>query len=290
VYVWKVKCIVNKGQRILKFNLTDVDKEKWLCLHITDLAGWMVYETDAAPPCAASTKGADGRTLGIVAKVIGQPMPLLKNSGKHCFNGMTSTFCTKLIKFLEVDISPMPTLESDIIKVLLKEVFPEFNEEQMLDTMSKRHMLKVKFKTVLTPEIVVRSGDLLGDSTTKEMTEELLNYVKKVEAQKSVLPKPKADPKKKSRQKVLAAKDHETLHAAQKYKPQVEECVLSMETQWHCRWKVSYPCDVPPFSSSAPYDDKDPKSCRAALYQVLRWVWHEHTLKTEEVCPWNLEG
>jgi len=288
-YCWKVKPVVNKGNRILSFN-EKIFKEKWKCVHIFDLKGFMAYETESVPPCANSTKGADGKTLGIVVKIVGQPMPLLKSSGNNCFNGMTTAFCLKLIKYLEINIIPLPTLEADIMKVLLKEVFPGFTEDQVLNTMSKRHLLKVNFKTVLTPEIVVRSGDVLGDSTTKEMTDELINYVKKVEAQKAILPKAKAQAKK-PRVKVLAAKDHETLQAAQKYKPmQGEDCVLSMETEWHCRWKITYPRDVPPYSNSAPYDDKDSKSCRAALYQVLRWAWNEHNLLTGEECPWNLEG
>ena len=289
-FAWKVTPQVNQGNRILSF-VVKKSAPKWTCHHITDLKGWMVYECKAMPPCSCTTKGPDGSTLGVVVKVEGTPIPILKNSAEHAFKGMATTFCTKLLKFLEVEVEPTPTLEADIVMALLKDVLPGRSEEDLLKIMPQRHLMKINFQTSLTPELVTQTSDILGDSTTKEMTSELLNFVKKVEAQKNLLPKAKAAPKKKPREKVLAAKDFETWQAAQKYKPQIADCVLSMETEWHCRWKITYPRDLPPYSSQCPFDDKDPASKRAALYTVLRWCWQQHLSKhPEEVCPWNLEG
>ena len=288
-FAWNVVCMVNKGNRLVNMKVQEGEK-KWECKHITDLKGWMVYEVEALPPCSVVTKGADGKTLGVVIKVSGQPVPILQSSSDNAYKGMTTTYMTKLLKFLEVDVDPIPTLEAEIVKTLLKYCLPGISEDDLIAKMQKRHLVKAKFSTILTPEMVTQAGGLLGDSTCKEMTEELISYCKKVEAEKNLLPKPKAESKKKPRQKVLAAKDHESWAAAQKYKPAIEDCTLSMETEWHCRWKITYPRDLPPYSNSAPYDDKDPASCRQALYAVLRWAWQNRTEKTKEPCPWNFEG
>jgi len=289
-YGWKVQLMVNQGHRLVKFQV-EPGTPKWACLHITDLKGWLVYETEALPPCSCLTKDSEGMSLGIVIRVNGQPMPILKNSAEHAFKGMTCTFCNKWMKFLEIEAVPTLTLEPDIVLVLLKDCLPGRSEEELLEIMQQRHLMEMKFSTVLTPELVTQTSDILGDSTTKEMTNELLDYVKKVQAQKNLLPKPKAEPKKNAKKKVLAAKDFDAWQAAQKYKPQIVDCVLSMETEWHCRWKITYPRDMPPYSNQCPFDDKDPASKRAALYTVLRWVWNEHLIKNpNEVCPWNLEG
>ena len=217
-------------------------------------------------------------------------MPLLRNAALHAFQGMTCTFCTKLLKYLEVNIVPLPTLEDDIVMCLEKNVLPEKTHEELLEICSQRHRMKIKFKTQLTPELVTQTADILGDGTTKEMTNELLNYVKKIKAERNLLPKPKADPKKKLRQRDLAAKDLDSWQAAQKYKPNVPNCVLSMETEWHGRWKITYYRDLPPYSCQAAFDPKDPASKRSALYKVLRWAWQEHLVKNpQETCPWNLD-
>ena len=231
-----------------------------------------------------------GETLGIVLRIRGEPMPLLRNGALHAFQGMTCAFMTKLLKFLEIEVVPLPTLESDIVMLLEKNCLPEKTEAELLDIASQRHLMKIKFNTQLTPEVVTQSADILGDSTTKEMTTELMNYVKKIAAQKNLLPKPKGEAKKNAKQKVLAAKDFDSWEAAQKYKPNVPNCVLSMETEWHARWKITYPRDLPPYSCQAAFDPKDPASKRTALYVVLRWCWQEHlAMNPKETCPWNLD-
>ena len=289
VFGWKAACRVNAGNRLVNLKVA-TGKPKWKCLHITDLQGWMVYDLDALPPCSCFTKGPTGETLGIVLRIRGEPMPLLRNGALHAFQGMTCAFMTKLLKFLEIEVVPLPTLESDIVMLLEKNCLPEKTEAELLDIASQRHLMKIKFNTQLTPEVVTQSADILGDSTTKEMTTELMNYVKKIAAQKNLLPKPKGEPKKNVKQKVLAAKDFDSWEAAQKYKPNVPNCVLSMETEWHARWKITYPRDLPPYSCQAAFDPKDPASKRTALYVVLRWCWQEHlAMNPKETCPWNLD-
>ena len=289
LFAWRVKCVVNKGNRILSFK-GEAGTPNWECLHITDLKGWMVYETEAVPPCAATTKDNNGQSLGVVVKVVGQPMTFLRQAALKAFKGMTCQFCSRMIKFLEIHKTPTPTLEADIVMTLLQETLPDKTDAELLEIMPQRHLMKISFNTSLTPEMVTQTSDILGDSTTKEMTNEIMTYVKKVQAQQNLLPKAKADPKKAKKTKVLAEKDFESWQAAQKYKPQVADCVLSMETEWHCRWKITYPRELPPYSNQCPFDDKDPISKRKALYTVLRWVWAEHlAAHPNEVCPWNLD-
>ena len=88
---------------------------------------------------------------------------------------------------------------------------------------------------------------------------------------------PKAAPKKKAAKvKKFAHTDSESAAAAQKYKPDIAGCVLSLESEWHCRWKISYPCLVPPFTTSAMLEETDAKDSRRALYVVLKWAWEQH--------------
>ena len=101
VLAWKATCCVNQGNRIVNFQVAK-GKPKWTCLHITDLEGWLVYDLDVLPPCSCITKGPTGETLGIVARMRGQPMPLLRNAALHAFQGLICTRpdCTKLLKYL----------------------------------------------------------------------------------------------------------------------------------------------------------------------------------------------
>ena len=104
-----------------------------------------------------------------------------------------------------------------------------------------------KFKTNLNMYVLDACGDVLVSSTTKEVREELKSYMKKVEAPNLVMPKPKTSGTAKSKKKkVWTPKDYKTAIAAQPFKPPHPECYLSLETEWHPRWKISYPCRFPP--------------------------------------------
>ena len=143
--------------------------------------------------------------------------------------------------------------------------------------------MNMKFETLLTPEIVSGAAEVLGDSGTKEMMEEVLAYTKKVEAAKAAMP---TSSKKGVKKKVWALKSKDILEEAQKYKPPGEGVVLTQETQWHARWKITYPQrSTPPFSHGAPFDSLCDASCKEALQVVLKWAWDSHEKATGDVCP-----
>ena len=116
--------------------------------------------------------------------------------------------------------------------------------------------------------------------------------MKKVEAPNLVMPKPKTSGTAKSKKKkVWTPKDYKTAIAAQPFKPPHPECYLSLETEWHPRWEISYPCRFPspPYSFSSPYDPVKPATKRAAVSLALQWAWQEHEAQGHCVCPYEFE-
>jgi hypothetical protein len=292
VYVCRLTPMVKHGQRILDFPTSDGEKI-WETLHINDLRGWMVQETQALPPSCCEARDEDGLPLGIVLTVKAgtSAYTVLNYAALQAFRGMTVPFMKKLIRHVDPDIEEMPTVEMDCVKWLIMHCFPAMEDEQLFEIMSKRHAFKLKFETVLTPELVSQAAEFLGDSTTKEMHQEVVAYAKKVAAAKMAAPAPKAKAgaKKTAAKKKFAPKDYESLAAAQKYKPPCPGCMLSIETEWDSRWKITYPTLLPPMSHSASYDPDNMPSMRRALFTVLKWAWAHHEKAGGEPCTFNFD-
>ena len=87
----------------------------------------------------------------------------------------------------------------------------------------------------------------------------------------------------------MGAKDLHFAELARKYLPEnVAECSLSNETDWHTRFKCTYPTWLPPHQISASYEDADPTTKRAAMVHCVSWAWSHHEVQTGELCPWGL--
>jgi hypothetical protein len=237
----------------------------------------------------------DGSPLGIVVTVPPgtNGVPILKGSADRAFTGVTVRYMKELIKHLEINPSPAPQTEHDCVKVLMYACHPSKSEAEILEIMSsQRHIKMPKFKTNLNMDAIDACGEVLGSSTTREMRDELKAYMKKVEAAKLVTPaaKPKAKAgAKTAKKKVWAPKDYETALAAQAFKPPHPECYLSLETEWHPRWKISYPCRFPPYCFSSPYDPDKPVTKRTGLFLALKWAWAEHEAQELGACPYVFE-
>lgn len=118
-----------------------------------------------------------------------------------------------------------------------------------------RHNLK--FKKLPFQSIVAQSGiehlvdEVVDPDSKRELVEDAAKYAKHVEALKAVaMPKAKAKAVPKNVRNA-DQKDLEVVDAARKFLPLVPGCALSNETEWHTRFKVTYPAPWLPDPTSA---------------------------------------
>ena len=98
------------------------------------------------------------------------------------------------------------------------------------------------------------------------------------------LAKPKAVPKKKKA--IPLAHDAWTAEQLVPYIPVTKGCSITVEGDWHHRFRGWYPKDAPPKSHSANFEDGP--TMREAARSVLRWLWAEHLAATGQQCPWDI--
>lgn len=127
----------------------------------------------------------------------------------------------------------------------------------------------------------------------KELVDAKVKYDKHVAALKalSLKAKPKAKegaraPKKRK----CGEKDLLMVEIAKKYLPTAPFTTVTTETEWHTRFRVTYPTAVLPNSTSCCYDDKREKSKRGG-YVVLPTLSMERTPipYRRSLPPWELE-
>ena len=291
VIVWSCTFEVVGIQRVVVWT-PPPGKPPWSFRHIFDLKDWYVQVTTDLPPGLVKAKNAHGEPRGIMVAVAGNTLvPVLKAAALRGFVGLTVPFMKKLAtEVLEI---PCPyNTEFDIAKHLVLRVLPNLEDNDLALILGKRKLKfqELAYATVLEGDAVGVAVDCLG-SDFKEAAHEMDTYnahVKAIKAAAVPKAKPKAAPKKK---KKLAPKDHLALEAARRYMPPVVGCTLSLETEWHCRWKAQYPRATPPFSFSdgCHFDPADEIGQRRALMNALRWLWNSHAELTGEACPYELD-
>ena len=84
-------------------------------------------------------------------------------------------------------------------------------------------------------------------------------------------------------------KDLQFVETARKFLPDIDGCTLSNETDWFTRFKVSYPCWFPPYSTSSVYFDSDNMSKRKAFIFCIAWAWSHHFRQSGTVCPYDMK-
>ena len=182
----------------------------------------------------------------------------------------------------------MPTLENEVVKCLIRYIYPTITDEDLNEKMSFRHRMKVDFKTCLSVEtLAANATELMGEDGCSELLADTKAYMKRLEASKLATPAPKAAAKAVARKRKVHEKDLLGLLSAQKYLPPQAGCTLSMQSEWHSRWRCQYPNEFPPFSTSASFEDKDPASKRTAFFKVLSWAWTMHENEGLGRCPYD---
>ena len=171
--------------------------------------------------------------------------------------------------------------------VLTKSILPFLDDAGIKKLIALHSPYVSPFQTVLDKEVVTACADILGDSATTEMREEIIKHAEKLDAAKKLAPAPKAKAKPR-KVRVLSDAEAASLEVAKAFAPKVPGCVLSMEVEWQSRWRLEYPVEHPPFSRPAVFIAGDVAEQREALMIVLRWGWNHHTRITGEPCPYDL--
>ena len=217
------------------------------------------------------------------------PIPILRFCAKGGSEGWTVPQLRKLIVYLEINEGAAPTTLLECLKLLLKEILRGIDENDINEIIQQRMGTnKLPFATALTTEALVKAHEILDDAGAKEALQELQTYIAKVESDKALLPKPKVAAKGKKKKKALAPKDCESRDKAARFAPPIAGCNLSLETEWHSRWRITYPVDEPPFCCTSSFKPECNADKKRALFEVLRWAWREHTKNSEVECPWDL--
>ena len=287
------------GQKYFDFGAAG--KEVWSYTCLTSLEDIVVLETKALPPSLVkATDPVDGLPLGVVVGILEQkPIAILKHAIANGLRGTSKPYLRKLIRFLEITVvGRMPTLEIDLVKLLILEVFPDATPEEVAEMLARRHMkVKAKYDTVLNEDIIEGNSNILDDCMITESKASLKDYCKKLEGMKAAaaaanakaglkVPALKASKKKK----VFAAKDMTGIDEVRARLP--PGATIALETEWHCRFKVTIAClPTPPFSKSAPFTVGNAASRAKAIGAVIKWAWLRYSeIDGAEPCPFDLDA
>ena len=290
--VWRVSPHIADGKRFITFE-TPPNKPVWEYWAITSLADWVCQATDVMLPSVGALDGGD--TSGSIG--VGVPSDaqhsILRYSAEHGFKGMTITFLKRLV--VSLDIVPNegetnPTREFELVKMLIQHVFPDVDEETIAIYMARRHSKwDVRFCSDLRHADIADVVDVLGEQDASELASEVKAYMKQAEEDKekaktaAAAAKPK--PKKMPKVKKCTLKHLGSIETARKLLP--PGAGLYVETEWHTRWRGTYPSAYPPFSSSRSDTEGNAAKSREALVLVLTWLWSRHQLATGIECPYD---
>ena len=148
---------------------------------------------------------------------------------------------------------------------------------------------KVVFASVIGQDLTGIVDDCLTADGKIELIEAAKKYAKDVDDMNLAslgAVKAKSNPAK---YKKMGQKDLQFVETARKFLPFIDGCTLSNETDWFTRFKVSYPCWFPPYSTSSVYFDSDNMSKRKAFIVCIAWAWAHHSRQTGTVCPYDLK-
>ena len=253
VICWPCSPRAVDGQR--SFKLIIEKDTRFAYKIITNVGQYVVQETKILPPGAVKDLRDDGKPYGIrMSRATTNPCGMLLYNAKNGFPMARRIIDLQtLIKKLEVPCAKMPTSEIDCVKLLIKYIIPDITDITMAMYADKRNMKLRKgvvFGSVISDMSV---ADIADDCITHDMKEEIVAnakaYHKAVEALEFgavALAKPAAAPKKKRK---YANKDLMALESAQKLLPVIEGCTINIESLWHLRFKVTYPCWEPPYGT-----------------------------------------
>ena len=297
VITWPTAARMINGKKELALDLGPDAKYEFF--HITSLKNLVVQECEIGAPCEIQEKNSDGMPFGIRPIIRTNTVkPMARHSCDNGFPGVIVDHLKKFVKYFEVPCEAVPSLEIDIVKLLVKFMRPTLTDSELAKICGMRGYKtrpKLVFGTVINQD---GFDDLVADCMTPDMKQDLIDsakqYQKSVDAMRALAVdlKPAAKAAAPKKKKKCGAKDLLCQELAKKYLPVITGCSITQETEWHTRWKVSYPTAVLPCTTSACYEDKEEKSMRSAMLYCITWAWAQHELATDgnEVCPFELSA
>jgi hypothetical protein len=127
---------------------------------------------------------------------------------------------------------------------------------------------KIKFDSILTvagiEDVIAQCADHDDVDAAVAEAKKYAHAVEGVKAAVFATAKAKAKGAAVKKKKKLAAKDTASVEEARKYLPPRDGCQLYMESEWHLRWKVTYPTVLLPSTTSACFEEGCDESKRNA--------------------------
>lgn len=289
---------------VVKVHLSrDIDTDKWYAdltpngkmdiaeLTIYNYTGWVSAKGRAVPPMLS----ANGHGKSVLVEVDpSEKSSLITMAAEAAFPGFTIPLLSDLADDLEVDFGEggRPTILMDMLRGVLRHCLPSHSVEQIEQILALRKIKPAKFSTCLddkgNAELAIECMDPGEQDYMRKALEEVM--IQKTLAG-TYSPGDASSGTKSCRKKSAPLPaELEVFESAQlaRYLPKgVPGCVISVETVWDHRVKVSYPKSCPPYTFSACFAEKS--SMRDAAKACIAWAWNEHTAKTGKECPYDFE-
>jgi hypothetical protein len=284
------------------------DGESWELAHITDIKAWRGIRVKANPPVghgghAAPNSAPGGVLLRPVAQAGAKAEGLLQLSASRCFKGLTVPRLSALYDML--DVCPgmkKPKLEKDLCRALLNHALPDLGDTGVEELLGKRFDAAASSNTLDARSVLASAANqeaIQGLIDEDEIEKELTNYVeqklgtklKRTSGTASAPAMPAAaSTASSSSGQTLPQAAKISLKDAKRFVP--PGSTLELDLKRHMRWKVIYKeKESAPFSHTGTFGEAEASDTqRSALLACLRWAWAAHTLRTKEVCPWDLSG
>eukprot|EP00959_Pyramimonas_sp_CCMP1952_P186161 3892656-Pyramimonas_sp.AAC.1 len=147
---------------------------------------WLVRPIRVLPPSDPSPQGPSFHAFRMMLDPKENATPLLQAAAKDAFRGMNNEHMVDLIREMKVPYEGRrPTLEIDLVRLLISWRFPAMEEREMADIVKKRTTKATPvFTTAMTPEnckVVGEEGsDMMQDREGQTMKERAAKYVNRI--------------------------------------------------------------------------------------------------------------
>ena len=292
-----VTCKNVSGKHYICMQEPDADKQ-WHFKHVLSLdEQWVCQPLVKRAPGCHDLVDEKGNTLG-VAVVAESPTVYAIHilAAYRGFTGLKVPYMKKIVDVFGIPVEgSLPHDEFGLAKFLVMHFLPSLSALDLARILEQRKFAtKPKIDSLLTGDIVRENADLFDGAECAELAKGADDYKRKVKEYKDSVIKaaakeaPKGPAPKGTKKKVCAEKDLNAVMKMKEFLP--PGSLVSMETEWHRRLRVSMPTALGVEARGACYDDgKD--AMRQAFLVLARWSWGVYLEESpSEKCPWNLSA
>ena len=320
-FVWR-------GTRILVDDSTyirlDDDDQALTTMHMIDPAEWLVLDLSPVLPHELAAKFGNepvpARLQGCTMKVSQAPVPLLTHCARRAFEGLTVALMKDLAIFLKSVKGRMPTLEADLVRLLVTSVLTTEDPSEIDRICKLRYKKKKKsmaFETAINPSNMEDVAEAIEAADLPVVMKEAEKNAADARARSSGSSSrpgsashvalgpglghpdslPPAEPASSSsraparhapafREPRPVIGDEITPEEARMLIPSVTGCNIATHTGR--AWIVKYLQRVTSGPKSHHRTWGGDLSHKEALIQCVIWAWDRHVEAGGEACPWQL--